>query len=233
MAYESPVEPAASLLGTMGSRAYGLAHENSDTDKLGVFVAPVREVLGLHGAAVCEDSIVTHEPDLTLHELAKFCRLGLKSNPTLLELLWLGEYEVCDEVGATLVSIRDYFPCTPAVRGGWGGFAGQLLKKARSYSVSERSEHDLVRLDKTARHCWRLLLQGAMYLSTGELRVDVSEQRDEIFSMGTLAVSDIERFGALADAKLIELDTCESVLPERPRVHKVNEFLVTTRLGAL
>jgi hypothetical protein len=72
-----------------------------------------------------------------------------------------------------------------------------------------------------------------MYLETGELRVNVSEQRDEIFSMGTLAVGDIERFGALADEKLAALDTCESVLPERPRVYKVNEFLVATRLSGL
>ena len=233
MAKELSFTPVASLLGVMGSRAYGLAHANSDYDKLGVFVAPVREVLGLFGASVCENSVVTHEPDLSLHELAKFCRLGLKSNPTLLELLWLPEYEVCDEVGAELVSIRESFPCTDAVRGGWGGFAGQLLKKSRSYSSRECDEQDLAHMNKNARHCWRLLLQGIRYLGTGELVVDVSSQRDEIFSMGELAVTDIGRFTELAEAKLVILDTCESVLPERPRSYKVNKFLVNTRLGAL
>ena len=32
-----------------GSRAYGLNHANSDTDKMGVFIAPTIEVAGLDG----------------------------------------------------------------------------------------------------------------------------------------------------------------------------------------
>lgn len=39
------------LEGILGSRAYGLGTERSDTDRLGVFVAPTREILGLRWGA--------------------------------------------------------------------------------------------------------------------------------------------------------------------------------------
>lgn len=35
------------LKGVVGSTAYGLNHENSDVDYMGVFAAPTSEVLGL------------------------------------------------------------------------------------------------------------------------------------------------------------------------------------------
>jgi hypothetical protein len=210
-----------------------LATENSDFDKVGVFVAPTREVLGLGGAAMCENSMVTHEPDLTLHELSKFCRLGLKSNPTTLELLWLSDYEICDEVGVGLRSIRDHFPCTDAVRGSWGGFCSQLAKNVRGYALRAPSELNTLHMEKSARHCWRLLSQGHRFLTTGELRVNVGDCRDEIFSMGKLATTDVDTFLELVKGGLNTLETCRSVLPEKPGVRQVNKFLVKTRLAGL
>lgn len=81
------------LSGIVGSTAYGLAKPGSDIDRLGLFAADTTAFHGLHGPA---ESHVTTNPDRTLHEAAKWCRLALGGNPTVMELVWLPDdlYEV-------------------------------------------------------------------------------------------------------------------------------------------
>src|ERR1044072_586656 len=92
------------LLGVIGSTAYGLAGPDSDVDRLGVFAVPTVELHGLERPA---ESKVTYEPDVTLHEAAKFCRLALAGNPTVTELLWLPSrlYEVRTPPGDGLIAL--------------------------------------------------------------------------------------------------------------------------------
>jgi len=66
------------LEGITGSTAYGLATPDSDVDKHGVYQAPTRAVLGLFPP---KETVVTNDPDITHHELAKFIRLAAKANP--------------------------------------------------------------------------------------------------------------------------------------------------------
>jgi uncharacterized protein len=80
------VRRAVLLSGIVGSTAYGLARPGSDVDRLGLFAVPTEQ---LHGLRRPPESHVTHEPDSTLHEAAKWARLALRSNPTVLELAWL------------------------------------------------------------------------------------------------------------------------------------------------
>lgn len=83
------------LEGIVGSTAYGLANPNkSDVDYLGIYLAPRRDVLGLNGGTTVEKSYVTQNPDRTLHEIGKFCRLALKCNPTIIDLLFLPEHTI-------------------------------------------------------------------------------------------------------------------------------------------
>lgn len=78
------VEAPANILlsGVVGSTAYGLATPDSDIDWLGNFAAPTHRMLGLHAP---KDSIVSTNPDRTLHETAKWCRLALGGNPTVMD----------------------------------------------------------------------------------------------------------------------------------------------------
>ncbi|HEY3480735.1 MAG TPA: nucleotidyltransferase domain-containing protein, partial [Streptomyces sp.] len=68
----------------MGSRAFGLATDGSDTDRRGVFVAPT--ALFWHF-----DKPPTHvsgpRDEEFSWELERFCTLALRANPNLLECL--------------------------------------------------------------------------------------------------------------------------------------------------
>jgi uncharacterized protein len=108
------------LSGIVGSTAYGLAHPGSDVDRLGLFAVDTVE---LHGLRRHTESVVTKDPDLTLHEAAKWCRLALGGNPTVMELVWLPDelYEVRTPLGDELIGIRSSFLSAKRVRNAYLG----------------------------------------------------------------------------------------------------------------
>lgn len=116
------------LSGVVGSTAYGLAREGSDVDRLGMFAAPTETLLGLHTP---KESHVTTAPDRTLHEAAKWCRLALGGNPTVMELVWLPDelYEVRTPLGDELIAIRGSFLGAERVRDAYLGYAGQQFRR--------------------------------------------------------------------------------------------------------
>ena len=83
--------PAIDLPGDMvflalsGSHAYGLATPDSDEDWRGVFQASTHALLGFTRVP----ETVTALPDITCWELGHFCRMLLRGNPNIIELLWL------------------------------------------------------------------------------------------------------------------------------------------------
>ncbi|WP_399208205.1 DNA polymerase beta superfamily protein [Streptomyces sp. SLBN-118] len=93
------------LSGIVGSTAYGLAGPGSDVDRLGLFAVDTAALHGLHRPT---ESHVTTAPDRTLHEAAKWCRLALRGNPTVTELVWLPDdlYEVRTPLGDELIELR-------------------------------------------------------------------------------------------------------------------------------
>ena len=72
-----------------GSKAYGLDLENSDTDHGFIYLAPPEQLLGL--GLDYQDQIASEKNDDTGYELNKFFQLLLKSNPTVLESLFVPE----------------------------------------------------------------------------------------------------------------------------------------------
>ncbi len=67
-----------------GSRAYGLATAESDTDIRGVFVQPEGSFLGL----TREMQVANETNDIVFYELGRFAELLANNNPNLLELLF-------------------------------------------------------------------------------------------------------------------------------------------------
>jgi uncharacterized protein len=154
------------LEGVVGSRAYGFATENSDTDVLGLFAHPTT---AFHGLTRPQESLVTTKPDRTLHEAGKWCRLALKCNPTANELPWLPDdlYTVRHPLGDELISIRWAFLSAKAVRGSYLGYASAQLAKLkhnwqieRKFSSADITEDARKKQQKNARHLVRLLVQG-------------------------------------------------------------------------
>ncbi|WP_051830164.1 MULTISPECIES: DNA polymerase beta superfamily protein [Streptomyces] len=170
-AVAAPAVPAAALpvgtvllAGIVGSTAYGFAHAGSDIDRLGLFATPTEELHGLHRPA---ESHVTIEPDLTLHEAAKWCRLALGCNPTASELVWLPDdlYETRTPLGDELIGIRAAFLSAPAVRKAYLGYADQQFRKLLTRDRAEPAARR--RAAKHARHLVRLVEQAVRLHETG------------------------------------------------------------------
>jgi hypothetical protein len=212
-----------------------MATASSDVDRIGVYVADTKRVLGLDGAKVVDDTKVTHDPDLTLHEIGKFVGLALKCNPTVLELLYVTGYDICNEVGAELVSLRSSFLCERAIRGAYGGYAVSQLRKIvdRASKEDDDETKNPRRIEKHARHCFRLLRSGRLLLSTGEITLDVGDDRDEIFSIGELAVSNLDEFQSRFETALAAFEAMPSVVGEYPDRGAAEKFIVRTRINAL
>ncbi|MFF9163656.1 DNA polymerase beta superfamily protein [Streptomyces longwoodensis] len=166
------------LSGIVGSTAYGLARAGSDVDRLGLFAAPTEDLHGLHRPA---ESHVSTAPDRTLHEAAKWCRLALGGNPTVMELVWLPDalYEVRTPLGDELIGIRASFLSAGRVRDAYLGYATQQFRKLLSRSAGplppEVPQATRGRTAKHARHLRRLCEQGFELYRTGELTIRVDD----------------------------------------------------------
>ncbi|WP_409468360.1 nucleotidyltransferase domain-containing protein [Streptomyces sp. HC307] len=202
------------LSGVVGSTAYGLAHEGSDVDRLGLFAAPTDALHGLHGP---KESHVTTAPDRTLHEAAKWCRLALGGNPTVMELVWLPEelYEVRTELGDELIGIRASFLSARRVRDAYLGYATQQFRKLRSRGDGSFSADTRKRTAKHARHLKRLCQQGYELYTTGQLTIRVEDPEsyhrfgEQVAADPAAALPLLHRFeAAFAESR--------SVLPEQP-----------------
>jgi predicted nucleotidyltransferase len=211
------------LRGIGGSHAHGLATDASDEDRIGVISYPTEEFFSLRKPA---DSVVTHEPDAAYHELEKFLALAAKSNPTVLETLWLDSYEASEPGwGTMLLNIRDAFACQHYVMNAYVGYAESQFRKMMAAGDSTARS----RSPKNARHMLRLMEQGKHLYETGELlvRVQNPDQYREWEAWSTDRLSDefTRQWQDFLGAK--------SVLPEEPDWGRINDYLRQYRRGHL
>lgn len=223
------------LGGVVGSTAYGLARDGSDVDRLGVRLASPDELHGLHPPILRHNgTLASHNPDVVVHEALKFCHLALSCNPTVVELLWLDEYEVRTHAGDMLVEIRDRFLSRRAVRNAYLGYATQQFKRLETRGDGSFSADTRRRTAKHARHLRRLLGQGCELLTTGRLRVRLTpgEARTVREFGERVARGDVEH--AQRELRLAEdiMDAGESVspLPECPDEKAVERWLQNVRM---
>jgi len=224
------------LLGVTGSTAYGLATENSDIDRLGIYCVPSERLFGLDFNMAKASHVVTDPDDVQLHEIGKYVGLVLKGNPTVTELLYLSEHEVRDPRIEPLIDIRSKLIGQRTVRAAYTGYAIAQAKRLANRQEEGRKgfNSDLAkRTAKHGRHCFRLMLQAEQLLTEGTIHVDVSEHRDELFAIGELAESDVQAFLARFEARKDEIDALPSSLPEEPDVAAAEAFLRDFRLNNL
>jgi uncharacterized protein len=210
------------LKALVGSHLYGLNHENSDKDYNGIFVAPTYEILGFNWNQH-KETVVTKDPDTTLHEVHKFMRLAMQGNPTVLELLYCPEYEILTYEGELLVEYRDFF-LSNRIRDSYGGYAYQQAKK-----LQQRTEDGLEgfnpavknRYAKHARHCFRLLRQGRELMERAGLN-PVLPNVEDYFALGNLPVDELVK--KFEEEYEIFLNT-ESKLPEQPNIAGLNAII--------
>lgn len=214
------------LSGVVGSTAYGLDHEGSDVDRLGMYAAPTVQLLGLTQP---KDSIVSIKPDITLHEVGKWCRLALRGNPTVMELLWLEQYEVATELGEELINIRSAFLSASRVRNAYFGYAVQQFNRLEQRQDGTFGPDLAKRTAKHARHMFRLLAQGYGLWTIGELVVKIPDPQAVHDFGDQVAGGDLDVARRLLAAYEAEFNREATVLPDEPETPTVEEWLLAVR----
>lgn len=205
----------------IGSRAFGLATDGSDTDRRGIFVVPTPLYWRF-------DKPPTHvtgprEEEFSW-EIERFCVLALRGNPNLLECLHSPLVEYADRVGRELLDMRGAFLSRQAETGFRGYAEAQMhrLEAGIRAQGAPRWKH--------AMHLLRLLISCRDLLRTGRLTVEVGEHRE-----GLLAVRRGERSWDEVRAWARTLhDECDAAaartrLPAAPDRARVEDFLIRVR----
>ncbi|MEU1197878.1 nucleotidyltransferase domain-containing protein [Streptomyces sp. NPDC005813] len=205
----------------MGSRAFGLATDTSDTDRRGVFLVPTPlfwrfEKPPTHVEGPAEEQFSW--------ELERFCTLALRANPNVLECLHSPLVEYSDATGRELLSLREAFLSRQAHE----TFARYAMGQRKKLDADVRS-YGAPRW-KHAMHLLRLLTTCRDLLRTGELRIDVGEQREPLLAVKRGEVP-WERVEAWMSRLAAETDEAAagSPLPYEPDRARVEDFLVRVR----
>jgi len=114
-----------------GSHLYSLNNEDSDLDTGGLFIARRDSLLGL--GFDYQPQVSDERHDNTWYEIGEFCRLILKSNPTMLETLFVPMDKMIvkpSELIMPLFENRDQFVTKQCFKP-FIGYAIEQIKKAR------------------------------------------------------------------------------------------------------
>lgn len=217
------------LQGVVGSTAYGLATPQSDVDRCAVFAFDTIDTFKLSKPA---ESVVTHEPDLTLHEAEKFVRLALSCNPSVLEMLYLGSYESQTTLGWELVVLRYELLSARRVKAAYLGYVTQQMTRFRLARIQKvPTQPDKVA--KYARHVARLLFQGYQLYRTGSLPVRLPNA-EQVHQIGEAAASgNTEPLDRFVQKYEDRFNSGESCLPTEPNPRVFDDWLVRVRMAYL
>ncbi|MGW7331591.1 nucleotidyltransferase domain-containing protein [Streptomyces sp. NPDC054840] len=205
----------------MGSRAFGLATEASDTDLRGVYLAPTPLFWRFEKPPTHVEGPRDEEFSW---ELERFCGLALRANPNVLECLHSPLVEEVTPVGEELLSLRGAFLSRRA-HTSFSRYAasqrGKLLADVRVHGAP-RWKH--------AMHLLRLLLSCRDLLRTGRLTIDAGPHRDRLLAVrrGELTWEEADTWMARLQEET-ESALASTVLPAEPDLARVQDFLVRTR----
>ncbi|WP_369388367.1 nucleotidyltransferase domain-containing protein [Streptomyces sp. CG1] len=205
----------------MGSRAFGLATDTSDTDRRGVFLAPTPlfwrfQKPPTHVEGPGEEQFSW--------ELERFCELALRGNPNILECLHSPLVEHLDDTGRELLSLREAF----LSRRAHDTFTGYALGQRRKLEAGIRATG--APRWKHAMHLLRLLMSARDLLRTGELRIDVGDRREALLAVkrGEVPWAEVEAWMARLGTET-EQALHRSPLPPEPDHARVAGFLFRVR----
>lgn len=118
------LRPCAVIEALVGSRAWGVASDESDEDRRGVFVLPTPWTTGIADPPL---DLVSLDGSHTFWEVGKAIRQALRADPNTLEMLF-ADPAVLDPIAEPLVAMRDRF-LSLEIYGSFGRYALSQLDR--------------------------------------------------------------------------------------------------------
>ncbi len=206
----------------VGSKAFGLATEDSDDDLRGIFLPPAEKHWSLY--QVPEQIELLDGRDEVYWELEKFLHLALRANPNILETLWSPILLECHPVATELREMRQAFLSKHIYKTYSGYVLSQFRRMKNSFEKTGKYK------TKHAMHLLRLIHSGIAVLRTGEIMIDVSSLRESLLAVrrGEFSLEEV-RQQALALDREFQAAFEVTELPEHPDFGRVNDFLIRAR----
>jgi hypothetical protein len=222
----APAGLGVAFCAVVGSRAHGLESPESDVDRRGFFLAGAAVQFSLDGPP---DQIVHDGDQLCFWEAAKFVRLALKANPTVLESLFSPVVEFATPRAQALLDARDMFLSQRAYATfmGYADAQFEKMQRARDRGGAFKWQH--------AMHLIRLLQAGIDLVRAGRLEIEVGEpQRDELLAIkqGERSWEDVTRLRCALVEEFADAFRA-TPLPEQPDEAAAERWLIDTRLAAV
>lgn len=206
----------------VGSRAYGLDHEASDTDTRGVYLPPAEMHWSLAGVP---EQLENKQTDECYWELGKFVRLALKANPNVLEVLYSPLVEHVEPTGRELLNMRASFLSKLVYQ----TYNGYVMSQFRKLEADMRNRGQIKW--KHAMHLVRLLISGITVLGEAAVPVEVvATYRDRLLAVrdGLLGWDEVNAW-RLDLHQQFDGAFAETALAERPDYDAANAFLIKAR----
>lgn len=205
----------------VGSRAYGLDDESSDTDRRGVYLPPADMHWSLYGVP---EQLEDPDTEQTYWEIQKFLVLALKSNPNILECLYSPIVEYATPLAWEMVGMRDAF-LSRLVYQTYNRYVMSQFKKLQA-DLRNRGEVKW----KHVMHLIRLLLSGITALREGIVPVHVAAHRERLLAIkrGELPWDHVDAW-RLSLHREFDDAAGQTRLPERPDYQRANDLLLRAR----
>jgi hypothetical protein len=203
------LRPCVVLEAVVGSRAWGLADDGSDTDVRGVMVLPFPWTVALQPPPT---ELVSADGSTTFWDVRKAAMQGLRADPNTLEMLFVDGVKATDEMGQWLLDIRDAF-VSQRIHGTFGRYAlSQLKKLSQSLRLAEHRtlvlewlQHDAtLTLDAVAARLARHTLDEADEANaTLRAKTYIKQLTRSLHDQGLIAGADFQHLRTLAHSEAL------------------------------
>lgn len=215
-----------------GSRSHNTHKPDSDTDYLAVYSSHPDDLLGIDDP---KETVDREKPDVQAHEAKKFCKLLLKGNPGILEMLWTEKMEYVSAPWLALKKHRDRFLSCEAVKQYLGYAEGQLKKLAHHGGKGGLHTKGGDYNEKWAYHIVRLLTD-ARRIAKGEGPLVWKDEGVERALLMDIRANKFSREAveSLARSLMIQIEECKPwPLPEVGDKDFLNRWLLAVRAWQL
>jgi hypothetical protein len=219
--HEHDLDRYVILRALIGSRAYGLDTESSDTDTRGIYLPPAALHWSLFGIP---EQLEDKTREEVFWELQKFLILALKANPNVLEVLYSPLIVHATPLAQELLAMRQKF-LSKLVYQTYNGYVQSQFKKLQT----DLRNKGAVKW-KHVMHLIRLLLSGIAALTDAHIPVQVTTHRDALLAIrhGQMPWDQINTLRLQLHTDFDHAATTTN-LPDRPDYEAANTFLLKAR----